>query len=154
VPGRGTSARQASGRAAVAGTTSCTGLGITPNDTEKTNPDAAGAAVSCSDAAQQPSASAWLTARGELESWDSDVCIGHAPPSEQQAMRASGVATQPAHRATLLAESANVTSSAETRLLKISTSVGCWSRGKVSNRQVGKYVPPEVGSSCLTTLIQ
>lgn len=146
--------RQASGRIAVAGATSNTGLTITANVIDKPYVDVAGAESSCSDAAQQPSASAWLTARGELESWDSDVCIGHAPPSEQQAMRASGVATQPAHRATLLAESANVTSSAETRLLKISTSVGCWSRGKVSNGQVGKYVPPEVGSSCLTTVIK
>lgn len=136
MPGRGTSARQASGRAAVAGTTSCTGLGITPKDTEKTNPSAAGAALPCSDAAQQLSASAWLAARGELESWESDVCIGHAPPSEQQAIRAPGVATQPAHTATWLAETARVNRSADTRLVKISTSVGCWSEAEVSNARL------------------
>ena len=83
---------------------------------EKAYTDVAGAESSCSDAAQQLSASAWLTARGEL-SWESDVCIGHTPPSEQQAMRASGVASQPAHSATLLAESARVNRSADRRLL-------------------------------------
>ncbi len=67
------------------------------------------------------SASAWLTACDEFELGESDLCIGHGPASEQQAIRASGVAIQPAHTATLPADSATVTRSAESRLLRIST---------------------------------
>lgn len=74
---------------------------------------------SLSDAAQQLSASAWLTVWVELGA--SDLRIGHAPPSEQQAMRASGVGSQPAHRATLLAERARVKTATVKRLLTITT---------------------------------
>lgn len=114
--------RQASSGAAVAAATSGTGLGITANDTDRTNNDADGDESFCSDEAQQLSASAWLTARLEVESGESDLCIGHAPPSEQQAMRASGVASQPAQSPTwLLHVSARVTRSAERRLVTIGT---------------------------------
>jgi len=50
-----------------------------------------------SAAAQQLSASAWLTLCLESEDCAAPVCIAHAPPSAQHAIRASGVATQPAH---------------------------------------------------------
>jgi hypothetical protein len=103
------------GCASAVGTTSGTGLETTPKETENTEADADGSELLCSEAAQQLSASACVTAR-EIESGESDLCIGHAAPSEQQAMRASGVASQPAHKATGLAESANVKTSAEKRL--------------------------------------
>jgi hypothetical protein len=57
------------------------------NETENAETDADGAEFSCSDAAQQLSASACVTAL-DLQSVESDLCIGHAPSMEQQAMRA------------------------------------------------------------------
>ena len=78
-------------------------------------------AESRSDAAQQLSASACVTPLFELDSDGSDLCIGHAAPSAQQAMRASGVVIQPAHRATWLAERAKLSRSADKRLPTVST---------------------------------
>lgn len=121
MPGTGLCLRQASRSSAAAGVTSGTGLGRTASDTVRANADAEGAASSCSEAAQHWSASAWLRARGEPRSCESALCIGQAPPLEQHAIRASGVAIQPAHRATLLAESASATRNTETRWLKFST---------------------------------
>lgn len=118
--GTETRIRQARGCAPAVGRTSGTGLGTTPIETANTEPDADDGGFSCSDAAQQLSASVWLTDLFGLESGESDLCIGHAPPWEQQAIRASGVAIRPAHRATWLAESANVKRRAGRRL-KIST---------------------------------
>ena len=52
-----------------------------------------------SEPAQQLSACAWLTVCLGPEFWDSDLCIGHAASLRQHAIRASGVACQPAHTA-------------------------------------------------------
>lgn len=49
------------------------------------------------------------------------LCIGQDPPSEQQAMRASGVANHPAHMDTLLAARARIMRTAETGLPKLTT---------------------------------
>jgi hypothetical protein len=91
---------------------------MTASGTDSTMADGEGTASSGSEAAQQPSASAWLTACPAAR--EPDVCIGHAP-SEQQAIRASGVGIQPAHRAALPAASASTTITAEKRRLKFST---------------------------------
>jgi hypothetical protein len=118
--GIGTSIRQARGCATAVGRTGCTGLKTGLNETENTETDADGAELPCSDAAQQRSASACVTAP-DPESVESDLCIGHAPSMEQQAMRASGVTIQPAHKATWLAESANVKRRAGRCLVKRGT---------------------------------
>ena len=57
-----------------------------------------------SDEAQQLSAWAWVTIRCDADPPFSDLCIGQAP-STQHAMRASGVANQPAQTATSPADS-------------------------------------------------
>jgi hypothetical protein len=94
--------------------------GRTTNDRGE-NADA-DAAESCSDRAQQLSASAWLTVMNEPG--ETGLCIGHAAPLEQQAIRASGVDIHPAHKARGLAESDTARRSADRRRLRISTSVG------------------------------
>lgn len=122
VPGPGTSVRHALRGVAISGRTSGTGLGITAGEADKTNGEPNGAAPLGSDAAQQLSASAWLMARSDA--WALGVrflCIGLEPPSEQHAIRASGVAAQPAQRATGLADSDMLNRTATTRRLKINT---------------------------------
>ena len=76
--------------------------------------------MSRSDAAQQLSASAWLTEWLEGTSRDADLCIGQSP-SVQHAMRASGEGIQPAQMAGFPAAKASMTNTAEKRLLKVST---------------------------------
>src|SRR5687768_6317237 len=49
--------------------------------------------------AQQLSACACVRTRADPELSESPLCIGHSWPSEQQAIRSSGVANQPAHTA-------------------------------------------------------
>ncbi len=97
-----------------------TGLGMMASETERTKIDDEGPESCCSDAAQQLSASAWVMARAEPESSESALCIGQDPP-EQQAMRASDVASQPAHTATLLAAIAKIRTIADADLLKRTT---------------------------------
>lgn len=67
--------------------------------TVRPNDDTDGVLLSPSDAAQQLSASACVTTRPNVESVESDLCIGQATPSTQQAIRASLVACQPEHSA-------------------------------------------------------
>lgn len=99
---------------------------------------AVGLASSCSPAAQQLSASACETVRVPVLS-SSDVCIEHAWPSTQQAIRASGVACQPPHRLTgpadITAISTAVTGRAITSTpndgaarIRVSTSRSLWAR--------------------------
>jgi hypothetical protein len=76
-----------------------------------------------SDDAQQLSACAWVTRWCEGEFCDSPVCIGHLSPPVQHAMRAAGVAAQPAHSATLPPTSASTVATAEARLRKLSTAL-------------------------------
>lgn len=87
-----------------------------------------------SEAAQQSSACAWLTACLLPECWDSDLCIGHAASSLQHAMRASGDACQPAQTARFAPQSVRTATIATSRRLSTTTFVGCWMRGAVSNR--------------------
>jgi hypothetical protein len=58
----------------------------------------------------------------ELEFCDSPLCIGQSP-SVQHAMRASGVAAQPAHEATFPATSASTVATAEARLNHLITAL-------------------------------
>jgi hypothetical protein len=71
--------------------------------------------------AQQLSACAWVRTRADPELCESPLCIGHSWPSEQQAMRASGVANQPAHTAAFPARSPAVKRAADRRLITIGT---------------------------------
>lgn len=94
--GMGTDARLISARASGCGIKRGTRPIAAASVTENAKLEGAGAESSCSEAAQQRSASAWETTRFELSSGESDLCIGQGPSSRQQAMRASGVVIQPA----------------------------------------------------------
>ena len=120
VAGMGTDARQISACASGSGINTGTGLSTTPSATENARLDGEGAESSCSDAAQQRSASAWLTTRLDPSPSESALCIGHAP-SEQHAMRASGVAIQPAQTPSCPAETADTTTSTARRRQRSST---------------------------------
>jgi len=99
---------------------------------------------SCSADAQQLSASAWVMRRCDPELSERPLCMGHAS-SKQQAMRSSGVCAQPAHTAGLPAERRMVRASANSRLLRISTSLACRTERQVSNRfQSSRYFPSEL----------
>ena len=74
-----------------------------------------------SDDAQQLSAWACVRTRADPERCESPLCIGHSAPSAQQAMRASGVASQPAHRAALPARSPAARRTADRRLRRVGT---------------------------------
>ena len=71
--------------------------------------------------AQQLSACACVRTRSDPELCESPLCIGHSWPSEQQAMRASGVANQPAHTAAFPARSPAAKRTADRRLITIGT---------------------------------
>src|SRR5688572_5880449 len=74
-----------------------------------------------SDEAQQLSACTCVRTRPGPERCESPLCIGHSWPSEQQAMRASGVANQPTHTAALPARSPVAKRTADRRLITIGT---------------------------------
>ena len=71
--------------------------------------------------AQQLSACACVRTRADPELCESPLCIGHSRPSEQQAMRASGIANQPAHTAAFPARSPAAKRTADRRLITIGT---------------------------------
>jgi hypothetical protein len=79
--------------------------------------------LSRSEDAQQLSACAWVITRAEPERDDSPLCIGHGPPSAQQAMRASGVGNHPAQTPALLATRASTIGSTATRLNQFNTAL-------------------------------
>ena len=88
---------------------------------------------SCSVDAQQLSACACVMTRGDAELCESPLCIGHAL-SEQHAMRASEVGAHPAQTAALPAEMRTVSASANNRLLRVTTPLGCRTERQVSTR--------------------
>jgi hypothetical protein len=71
--------------------------------------------------AQQLSACACVRTRADPEPCELPLCIGHSWPSEQQAIRASGVANQPTHTAAFPARSPAAKTTAERRLIKSGT---------------------------------
>jgi hypothetical protein len=93
------------------------------SDREKAPVD--GVESSVPDAAQQLSAWACVRTFSEPEPGSVEPCIGHSPLPEQQAMRASGEACQPAHSAHPAAASARATTNAVVRLNSSSTILGC-----------------------------
>ena len=86
-----------------------------------------------SDAAQQVSAWAWVTWCPERRLCDSDLCIGQLVPFVQHAIRASGVACQPAQTARCPTQSVRTAIIAASRRLTVTTLLGCWTRRAVSN---------------------
>ena len=62
------------------------------------------------------------------------MCTGHVLSSWQHAIRASGVACQPAHIARFPTPSVRTAAIAASRRLKLTTYVGCWRERAVSNR--------------------
>ena len=84
-----------------------------------------GVESSVSDAAQQLSAWACVTALSEPALDSVDPCMGQAPLVKQQAIRASGEVCQPAHSAQPAAASARATTKATVRLSSSSTILGC-----------------------------
>ena len=97
-------------------------------DNEREKATADGVESSVSDAAQQLSAWACVTTLSEPAPGSVDPCIGQSPLPEQQAMRASGEACQPAHSAHPAAASVRATTKAAVRLSSSSTILGCTGR--------------------------
>jgi hypothetical protein len=85
-------------------------------------------------AAQQLSACAWLITCVEPEPRDSDLCIGHLVPFVQHAIRASGVGCHPAQTDTFPTHSVRTAAIAASRLVSVSTYVGCGTTAALSNR--------------------
>jgi hypothetical protein len=106
------------------------GTSAADNEREKAPPD--GVESFASDAAQQLSAWVCVTTLSDPPPDSVDPCIGQSPLSEQQAMRASGEACQPAHSAHPAAPSARATTKAAVRLSSNSTILGCTGATAVS----------------------
>jgi hypothetical protein len=101
-------------------------------DNEREKATADGVESSVSDAAQQLSAWACVTTLSEPAPGSVDPCIGQWPLPEQQAMRASGEACQPAHSAHPAAASTTATTKATVRLTRNPTILGCTGATPVS----------------------
>jgi hypothetical protein len=90
-----------------------TGLTTSASGDAETKPEGDGVDPSRSEAAQQLSASAWVTwCEMPVES-ESDWCIGHVAPVAQQAIRAAGVANHPSHSPPCPASSARTRETAD-----------------------------------------
>jgi hypothetical protein len=107
-------------------------LGTSAADKEREKATADGVESPVSDAAQQLSAWACVTTLSEPAPGSVDPCIGQSPLPEQQAMRASGEACQPAHSAHPAAASARATTEAAVRLRSSSTTLECTGARRVS----------------------
>src|SRR5438105_10326895 len=82
--------------------------------------------------------------RADAELCAPPLCIGHAPPREQQALRASGVGAHPAQTAALPASKSKLSPIAERRCPILTTLVGCSTAAAVSNgcaRALGSVSP-------------
>jgi len=94
---------------------------------------AAAESCRCAAAAQQLSACDWLTIRVAECSWLSDVCIGQLVPFMQHAIRASGVACQPAQTATLPTSRGRRATTAAHRRINATTLLEWWTCAAMSN---------------------
>ena len=101
-------------------------------DSEREKAPGDGVESFVSDAAQQLSAWACVTTLSEPVLDLVDPCIEQWPLPEQHAMRASGVACQPAHSAHPAPPSVMATTSAAVRLNSSSTTLGCIALIRVS----------------------
>ena len=86
-----------------------------------------------SDDAQQLSAWACVSTRADPDPCELPWCIGHATPSAQQAIRASGVGIHPAQIAAFPAISPNVSARAARRWTSLVTPLGCSTVEALSN---------------------
>jgi len=84
-------------------------------------------------AAQQLSASSCVIRRFEVVPCDVDLCIGQLVPFTQHAIRASGVACQPAQTATFPTHSVRMAAILARRLLQATLFVECGMHGGLSN---------------------
>ena len=107
-------------------------LGTSAADNEREKATADGVESSVSDAAQQLSAWACVTTLSEPRPGSVDPCIGQSPLPKQQAMRASGVACQPAHSAHPAAPSVRSDDEADARLSSSFTILGCTAATRLS----------------------
>jgi len=85
-------------------------------------------------AAQQLSACTCVMLRFALGACDPDRCIGQLVPLMQHAIRASGVACQPAQIAPFPAQSVRMAAMLARRFIKPTSFVGCGMPTAVSNR--------------------
>ena len=83
--------------------------------------------------AQQLSACSCVRTRLDPERCELSLCMGHSPPSAQQAMRASAVGIQPAQIAAFPANRPNVSTRAARRWTSLTTYVGCSTGEAMSN---------------------
>jgi hypothetical protein len=118
-----------------------TGLTTSASGDAETKPEGDGVDPSRSDAAQQPSASLWVTWCEEPAEAESDWCIGHVAPAVQQAIRAAGVASHPSHSPPVPASSARSRETADRRRPGSSTFQECVSevRGVKCPRGLGGF---------------
>ena len=84
--------------------------------------------------AQQLSACNCVGTRLDPEPCESPLCMGHSPPSAQQAMRASAVGSHPAQIAAFPAIKARVIAMAERRWTRLTTYLGCSTAEALSNQ--------------------
>jgi hypothetical protein len=122
-------------------------LGTRPADNEREKARVDGVESSVPDAAQQLSAWACVTTLEEPAPGSVDPCMGQSPP-EQQAMRASGEACQPAHSAHPAAASARATANVAVRLSSSPTTLGCTGAALVSIDQVHRTLQWEYPVTC------
>jgi hypothetical protein len=115
-----------------------TGLTTSASGDAETKPEGDGVDPSRSEAAQQLSASAWVTWREMPVEAESDWCIGHVA---QQSMRAAGVANHPSHSPPCPASSARTRETADRCRTGRSTFQECVSevRGVKCPRELGGF---------------
>ena len=130
----GTSARHSCDANGSVGTVK-TATGTSATTPVATNVDPAAAeSRRCAAAAQQLSACVWLITRLEECPWLSDLCIGQVVPFMQHAIRASGVACQPAQMPMFPTNNVSIAMIAEPRRTSATTVLGCWTGLNLSNR--------------------
>jgi hypothetical protein len=83
--------------------------------------------------AQQLSAWTCVRTRPDPERCESPLCMGHSPPSAQQAIRASGLGIHPAQIAAFPAIRPDVSARAARRRTSLTTSLGCLTAETLSN---------------------
>ena len=132
----GTSARHSWRASTGTGTTLPSTAGSALAFDRKKAVPATGDCVRFDVAAQQLSACACVSRCLGAESCAADLCIGHVDSSWQHAMRASGVAFQPAHTATFPTHNVRIARIADRRRTSVRTTLGCWTDSLVSNQRM------------------
>jgi hypothetical protein len=105
-----------------------------------------------SDEAQQLSACTCVMTRPEPVLSESLLCMGQSPPSEQHAMRASGLGAHPAQTAAFPPTNASVSASADSRLTSPSTPLECSTAQALSNERSSNSEMKNVSDSTASDL--